>query len=139
MNHAKQDQITDAVESVPTGDGHPGAAVAEEWSEFLNVSGNQLHSGGHGVNWRNGSVASVVLKNDFATSAYLGLAYDGTNGVASGVTILKNRIGRGVNYHLRVPESDAGGFFLWQNKFTNGVTTVVPFTDSANVPVHFIH
>jgi len=133
MKRAEPDQITDAMERVPTRGDYPGAAVSGEWLEFLNVSG------GHGVNWRNGSVSSVVLKNDFAAAAYLGLAYDGTNGVASGVTILKNQLGQGVSFHLRVPESDAGGFFLWQNKFTNGVTTVLPFTDSANAPVHFIH
>ena len=79
------------------------------------------------------------IKNDFAAASYRGLSYDGTNGVASGVAILKNQIGQGVSYHLRLRESDAGGFFFWQNRFTNGVTTVNPFTDSANAPVHFIH
>ena len=82
---------------------------------------------------------AVVLKNDFAVAAYRGLNYDGTNGAANAMAITKNLLGQGVGVHLRLRESDAGGFFLWQNRHTNGVTTVNPFTDSANAPVHFIH
>lgn len=118
---------------------YPGAAVLGTAMTFANVSGNRLVSGGHGVHWGSGCSNAVVLKNDFSAAAYRGLNYDGTNGVANAMAISKNLLGQGVGVHLRLRESDAGGFFLWQNRFTNGVTTVNPFTDSANAPVHYVH
>ena len=118
---------------------YPGAAVQGPAITFANVSGNRLVSGGHGIHWGNGCTNAVVLKNDFAAAAYRGLSYDGTNGAVNAMAILKNDLGQGVSYHLRLRESDAGGFFLWGNHYTNGVTAVNPFTDSLGAPVHFIH
>jgi len=121
------------------GGDHPGAVVEGGGIAFANVSGNRLLTGGHGIDWSNGATNAVVLKNDFAAAAYRGLSCDGTNGAVNAMAILKNDLGQGVSYHLRLRESDAGGFFLWGNHYTNGVTSVNPFTDSLGAPVHFIH
>ena len=120
------------------GDG-PGA-ITTAWSmHFANISGNTLLAGGHGVRWLDAATNAVVLKNDFGGATYRALAYDGTNGAVHAMAILKNRLNQGVSFHLKLREADAPGFFLWNNVFTNGVTTVNPFTDSASAPVHFIH
>lgn len=117
----------------------PGA-VAFGWNmRAANVTGNTLVSGGYGVRWLDYATNAVVLKNDFSGATYRALAYDGTNGAVHAIAILKNQLNQGVSFHLKLPEADARGFFLWNNLFPNGATAVNPFTDSASAPVHFIH
>jgi hypothetical protein len=117
----------------------PGAVTMGLNMSVANVSGNKLLAGGHGVRWLDSATNAVVLKNDFGVADYRALAYDGSNGVVNAIAILKNQLNQGVSFHLKLREPDAGGFFLWNNLFTNGATTVNPFIDSATAPVHIIH
>src|SRR5262249_55307980 len=96
-------------------DDYPGAFVAGEWIGLANVTGNSMSSGGHGVRWRDNCTNAIVLKNGFASPTLRALSYDGTNGAVRNVAVLKNQLGQGNSYHLKVRPQEAGAFFLWQN------------------------
>lgn len=120
---------------------YPGAAVAGDWMDFLNASGNTLFVGGHGVHWQNHATNALVLKNDFAAASYRALTYTGTNGAVHTITAAKNLLNQGTASHLRLRFEDSSGWFLLRNSYwMNGSTNVInPFIETPGSPVHFVH
>jgi hypothetical protein len=120
---------------------YPGAAVASGRMNLADVAGNTLLAGGHGVRWLNNCSNAFVLKNRFTNATYRALVYDGTNGAVRSVAILKNDLGQGASFHLKVRPEEAGSFFLWRNTYysSNGITAVNPFVDYPAAPVHFVY
>jgi hypothetical protein len=51
----------------------PGAAVAVDFCQFVNVCGNTLVSGGHGFLFFPGGSNALILANDFSASTYSGI------------------------------------------------------------------
>ena len=71
-----------------------------------------------------------------SAGSYRGLVYDGTNGVAHHIVLLRNTIGQGNAFHLKTPWLDPGSFFLDGNVFKAGAATVNPFLDPPSTPAH---
>jgi hypothetical protein len=117
---------------------YPGAALTFRTSSRGNISGNTLLGAGHAVRWRGSCTNAIVLKNNFAAAYPRALVYDDSDHVAQNFQILKNILGHGSSYHLKINHADSDKFFLWKNIYTNGVSAVDPFLDPASAPVHFI-
>ena len=121
-------------------DDYPGAAVASSQMKMANVSGNTLLAGDQGVRWLDNCTNAIVLKNRFTNVTYRALVYDGTNGAVRTVAVLKNELGQGASYHLKVRPQEAGSYFLWSNRYYNssGVPVTNAFLDYPDAPVHLI-
>jgi hypothetical protein len=119
---------------------YPGAVVTGSQMKLANVCGNTLLAGDHGVRWLDNCTNAIVLRNHFTNVTYRALAYDGTNGAVRNVAVLKNELGQGASYHLKVRPQEAGNYFLWSNHYynSNGVSEVSPFFDYPGAPVHLI-
>jgi hypothetical protein len=126
----------DLFPAFPLAEDFPGTAVFGGEMALANIAGNRMIAGGHGVRWVNATASAVVLKNDFASATYRGLAYNGTNGVARHFLVLRNTIGQGASFHLRQPAGAPDCFFLGENVFKDGTNTVNPFFERAATPVH---
>jgi hypothetical protein len=120
----------------PRQDDYPGAAVGPALASESFITGNRMTGGDHAIRWLDGCANAVVLKNDFSGAGYRGLVYDGTNGVAHHISILRNTIGQGKAFHLKTPSQDPGSFLLDGNVFLDGAATVNPFIDPPSSPVH---
>jgi len=118
-------------------DDYPGAVVTAKEAEFCNISGNTLVAGGHGVHLLDNCTNAVILKNDFGTATHRAIAYSGTNGVIKNIIVVKNILGQGDSYHLRLPHPDAFNYFLIRNTYKDGASTNNAFLDPAASPVHF--
>jgi len=79
---------------------------------------------------------ALVLKNDFGAAARRALDYQGSNGFVQNIQVIRNVLNQGTSYHLKLPYSDSGAYFLHKNVYTNGMSTVEPFLDPAASPVH---
>lgn len=120
---------------------YPGAAVSGEWSEFLNVSGNLLVTGGHGVRWQDNGTNALILKNDFSTANYRALSVTSTNAELLSIIAAKNLLNQGSGSHVRMRIEDSPGWYLWQNSYrANGSTNPVnPFLAPSGNSTHFVH
>ncbi len=117
---------------------YPGAVLTERWAELLNVSGNTLVAGGHGVRWLDNATNAIVLKNDFGAASYRSLSATGTNAMLLSATVVRNVLNQGVSSHARTTGSELSGWFLLRNQYRlNGTNTVNPFLEPMSNPVHF--
>lgn len=117
----------------------PGGVATLFHADGVNISGNTLLSGGLGLGLQYRCTNVVVLKNDFAAVQFAGIDDHASAGTLNSVVLVRNTIGQGVNYHLKLPFADSFGHFLLQNRFVNSATnTVTPFLDAAAAPVHFV-
>ncbi len=120
---------------------YPSAASREYWAEFLNVSGNTLVAGGHGVVWVNNGTNALILKNDFGAASYRALSFTSTNTGVLNITAARNILNQGSASHVRPRVEDAPGWFLLRNTYRmNGSTNSInPFIEPSGSPVHFVH
>jgi hypothetical protein len=119
---------------------YPGALSRTAWAEHLNVSGNTLQAGGHGVTLMRECTNVVVLKNDFSAATHRSLSYDDENsgGYLTRAVIAKNILGQGDSFHAKVAWPDSPTYFLLRNTYQCGMNPVSPFLDAATSPVHVV-
>jgi hypothetical protein len=115
-----------------------GAAVAVSNCQPVNVCGNTLVNGGEGVDFMGASSNSVILANNFSGVAHNSILDLGTGGLTvQDGQVLRNILGRGDSYHLKVPYGQGFNWFLYQNQYLDAFSNnVPPFTDAASLPAH---
>jgi hypothetical protein len=94
-------------------DDYPGAAVNAVAMAWANISGNTLLQGGLGVRWGDLCTNSIVLKNNFAAASHSSLAYEGTNGQARSIQIIKNVLNQGCRSDPALP---------WRNRWSRSTS-----------------
>jgi hypothetical protein len=120
---------------------YPAALAYGTWMESINLCGNTLVAGGHGIVWADRCTNAVILKNDFSTATYRSLSYLGTNGSVGTIVVAKNILSQGVSQHLRLRYEDGNAYFLIRNRYQafGSTNQINPFIDAAASPVHFFY
>ena len=120
----------------------PGAAVTLAMCERAIVCGNTLTTGGRGI-WIDGPnvTNAIILKNDFARANFCGITDRslGTNLLSAAV--VKNVMGEGVGYHLKLLYADATHWFMLSNQFrawTNYLIATNLMSDPAAPALHVV-
>jgi hypothetical protein len=107
----------------------------------LNVCGNTLVQGEHGISFAGESSNSVILANNF-----IGVEHSSIIDLGSGSTtvedaqVINNILSYGDSYHLKVPFSEGPNWFLYNNQYINSASNaVLPFLDAASLPAHITY
>ena len=120
----------------------PGATVTLAMCERTIICGNTLTAGGRGV-WIDGPnvTNAIILKNDFARADFSGITDRSLGTSLLSAAVVKNVIGEGVGYHLKLLYADATHWFMLSNQFrawTNYTTATNLVSDPATPPLHLV-
>jgi hypothetical protein len=125
----------------PYTNGGDGAMVYVTDCQPLNVCGNTLVQGEHGISFAGESSNSVILANNF-----IGVEHSSIIDLGSGSTtvedaqVINNILSYGDSYHLKVPFSEGPNWFLYNNQYINSASNaVLPFLDAASLPAHITY
>jgi hypothetical protein len=117
--------------------GYPGAAVEVNYANTVNVCGNTMLSGGHGLTFDDINGSALILNNDFGSASYCGIGYLYTGNSLNTAQIFSNVLGQGVNFHIQLPYTNSFGWFAASNMYWNITSNSVPlFTDPASSSIH---
>jgi hypothetical protein len=117
---------------------YPGAAVYLNGGHHVNVSGNTLLAGGHGVRLGVSNTAFMLIKNDFQVATHRGIAHDAPAGAIQTGVIAKNLLGPTNGFHLKTIHPGGWNYFMIRNQYRAGAGTndYSPFLDPASASVH---
>jgi hypothetical protein len=121
-------------------DDFPGTAVRVASCGLALVTGNTLTSGGRGFMADGRNTNNVVLKNDFARADFTAVSCSSADNSLVSAAVVKNTLGQGVGYHVKVPHPDGARCFMLGNDYrawTNYAASANLLTDPATIPVHF--
>ncbi len=115
----------------------PSAVAEIGGCQTLNLCGNTLVSGGFGVWYEENCANALVLNNDFSGVTHCGIGYMWTENSLPNAQIYGNKLGQGVTFHAKPQLYNGFGWFLKQNQYLNGSTTVFPpFLDPVSSAAH---
>jgi hypothetical protein len=115
----------------------PGAAVAMMGKGIVNVCGNTLHAGGHGILFGMDCGHATILNNDFAHVTYRGIGMLNGDSSLRHATVINNILGEGSTFHVQLPLSDSFGWFLYGNQYVDSSgASIPPFFDPVSSAAH---
>jgi hypothetical protein len=116
------------------------AAVSLSTADRIDVAGNTLLQGDHGLYTSDGGgcTNAVILQNDFALAGMSSIWDRSAGGVVVSSQVIKNNLGSGASFHLGAPCVDGAQWFLLQNTCLNSQSnTMSLFLEPLALPVHY--
>jgi hypothetical protein len=116
---------------------YPGAVAYVENCAWVNIFGNTLVIGGHGVLFGAQCGNTLIMNNNFANATYRGIGFAEYGGALQNASIFNNILGQGSTFHVQLPVTGSFSWFLQQNDYVNASgNSVPPFTDPASSAAH---